>query len=319
MVLLNLMADNHKRRLLTTADDDIITNISEHLIDLILERLPIKDAVKTSILSKRWRYRWTTMRTIVLHAKFSKKISKIGAYHRNGQPLEFQGFLNLEDMFLTRIDFGGNSGGNVINLPQLEKLTLHSCFNVYNFNIKAGKLHKLWVVRCPDAMLLRLLHSEHLDAVRFLAAEKFPKWLPQTVKCLKQLEFQSFSFCDLDQLEGGLCMLRNSPNLEVLRVTNMEMGLEAEVELTSGYLEQPDCLKQTLFMLHTVEMTYLEGSRPELMFMKLLLDHSPHLENMIIRPRATADAQKMLNIAKDVMLLPRASAKAKMVYLDPVP
>ncbi|KAL8204460.1 hypothetical protein R6Q57_010083 [Mikania cordata] len=211
--------DNHKRRLLTTADDDIITNISEHLIDLILERLPIKDAVKTCILSKRWRYRWTTMRTIVLHAKFSKKMSKIGAYHRNGfvriinhimiyhkgpilkfhlhipnidldsfeevdqwmmilsrnsvmelvivnfnriypipsslfscielktlglyecifrQPLEFQGFLNLEDMFLTRIDFGGNSGGNVINLPQLEKLTLHSCFNVYNFNIKAG-------------------------------------------------------------------------------------------------------------------------------------------------------------------------------------
>ncbi|KAI3826797.1 hypothetical protein L1987_00853 [Smallanthus sonchifolius] len=152
--------------------------------------------------------------------------------------------------------------------------------------------------------------------LKFLAAEKFPKWLPQAVKCLKKLEFQSFSFGDLDQVQGALCMLRNSPNLHELRVTHMQMGPEADLELTSNYLESANCLPRTLFNLQTVEITSLEGSKPELLFIKLVLNHSPHLENIIIQPTATADAEKRLNIAKDVMLFPRASTKAKMVYLD---
>ncbi|KAI3683205.1 hypothetical protein L1987_83705 [Smallanthus sonchifolius] len=273
-------------------------------------------------------------------------------------PLEFQGFLNLEIIILKRVNFGGYLGGTVINLPHLTKLMLVECDNVNNFNIKAEKLQTLKVYSCPDAMLLRFLHSEHLDVVhicflkriedflrverfslatmlfnlpnlthftidgyflKFLAAEKFPKWLPCAVKGLKKLEFKSFSVGDLDQVQGALCIIRNSPNLKELRVTHMQMGHETDLELTSNYLESPDCLHQTLFMLQTVEMASLEGSRPELLFIKLLLDHSPHLENMIIRPRATADAQKVLNIAKAVMLFPRASANAKMVYLDPQP
>ncbi|KAI3826795.1 hypothetical protein L1987_00851 [Smallanthus sonchifolius] len=212
-------------------------------------------------------------------------------------PLEFQGFLNLEDIHLNSVYFGDNLGGNIINLPCLKKLILDKCNNVNNFNIKAEKLQSL----------------------KFLAAQKFPKWLPHSVKRLRQLEFLSFSFGDLDQVQGALCMLRNSPNLKELRLTHMQLGHEADLELTSNYLESPHCLNQTLFMLQTVEMISLEGSRPELLFIKLLLDHSPRLENMIIRPRATADAQKVLNIAKAVMLFPRASAKAKMVYMDPQP
>ncbi|KAJ0810204.1 putative FBD domain-containing protein [Helianthus annuus] len=72
-------------------------------------------------------------------------------------------------------------------------------------------------------------------------------------------------------------------------------------------------------MLQSVEMISLEGTRPEMLFIKLLLDQSPHLKKMIIRPRATADAEKRLNIAKDIMQFPRASTKAKMVFVDPEP
>ncbi|MFS7906653.1 hypothetical protein Hanom_Chr01g00061791 [Helianthus anomalus] len=175
-------------------------------------------------------------------------------------------------------------------------------------------------------MLIRLLHGEHLFAVKiclpksikdllqvekfsftihgnflkFLAAEKFSKW-----QWLTRLNFQSFSLGDLDQLQGALCMLRNSPNLK---------GPEADLELTSNYLESPDCMDQTLFMLQTVEIISLEGARPELLFIKLLLDHSPHLENMNIRPWATSDAQKIINIAKDVMLFPRAELHQKQKW-----
>ncbi|KAJ0735395.1 putative FBD domain, leucine-rich repeat domain superfamily [Helianthus annuus] len=215
-------------------------------------------------------------------------------------PLEFKGFPNLEDICLVKVNFGGT----VLNLPQLKRLKLYSCGNVNNFNIKAEKLQNLRVIGCPNAnaMVLQLLHSEHLYVVyiclsksiqdflqykrfyftidgyflKILAAEKFPKWLPH-------------------------------------------VGPEADLQLTSDYLESPDCLDQTLLMLQTVEMTSLEGSRPELLFVKLLLDCCPHLENMIIQPKATTDAEKRHNIAKDVLMFPRASPKAKVVFLDPEP
>ncbi|KAJ0809813.1 putative F-box domain, FBD domain, leucine-rich repeat domain superfamily [Helianthus annuus] len=418
------MDNDHKRRRFVTssaADDDIISNLPEDLIDPILERLPVKDAVRTSVLSKKWRYRWTTMKTLAFDNHFSQQFLKIGAFSCNGfirvlnqimilhngpifkfylhipnifldsfkeidqwmlilsrnnvtelnivnenqiyqipssvfcclelrklklyncifkPPLAFKGFPNLQEILLTNVNFGDNLGGTVINLPHLKNLILHDCGNVNNFNIKAEKLQILLVDSYPNAMLIQLLHGEHLFAVKiclpksikdllrvekfsfaihgnflkFLAAEKFSKW-----QWLKRLNFQCFSLGDLDQLQGALCMLRNSPNLKLLRVTHMPMGPEADLELTSNYLESSDCMDQTLFMLQTVEIISLEGARPELLFIKLLLDHSPHLENMNIRPRATSDAQKIINIAKDVMLFPRASSKAKMVYMDPEP
>ncbi|KAM0052522.1 putative F-box domain, FBD domain, leucine-rich repeat domain superfamily [Helianthus debilis subsp. tardiflorus] len=421
----SMLTDNHKRRLV---EEDIISNLPEDLIHPILVRMPVKDAVRTSVLSKKWRHRWTTMRRLDLRCEFSGKYANIGAYQHTGlfrivnhiminhkgpilkfvlhmpeeinfdsfqevdqwmlilsrnnvrvldfrnlhpfyqipssvfscrelralllskcilkPPLEFPGFPKLRYIFLLKVNFGSNVGQTVINLPHLKKLILHSCLNVNNFNIRAVKLRTLKVVNCLDAMLLRLLHSKRLSAVhiclgksmqglqveryslarmlrklpklvtltldgyflKFLAAEKFPSSLPHAIKCLQELTFQRFSFGDLDQLQGVLCMLRNSPSLKVLRVTHMQMGPEADLELTSKYIESLDCLDQTLFMLKTVEITSLEGSRPELLFVKLLLDRSPHLESMIIRPGAKVDVEKRLNIAKDVMLFPRASS-----------
>ncbi|KAL4561331.1 hypothetical protein LXL04_033495 [Taraxacum kok-saghyz] len=66
------------------AQEDRISNLPEHLIDSILERLPFEDAVKTSIISQNWRYKWTTMKVLVLDEHFSNKYAKNGAFGRNG-------------------------------------------------------------------------------------------------------------------------------------------------------------------------------------------------------------------------------------------
>ncbi|KAI7742641.1 hypothetical protein M8C21_025529 [Ambrosia artemisiifolia] len=435
-----LQVKTHKRRFVTSSaaadDDDIITNFPEDLIIPILERLPIEDAIRTSVLSKNWRYRWTTIRTLDFSRQFTEKLSKNGAFSHNGfirvinkimihhqgpiekfvihipkeialdsfqevdqwmlllsrksvnelviikfnwvyqipssvfscvelrllvlyncifkTPLEFQGFPNLQEIILKKVTFEDSLRQIMINLPQLKTLGLEECVNVNNFNIKAENVQRLRVVSCPDAILLRLLHSERLkeviiclskpmkdflqvgrfNLVRMLsklpnlvtftidgyflkATRKFPDSLPQAIKRLQRLRFQSLSFGDLDLLQSALCMLRNSTNLKVLRVTHMPMGSEADLDIASNHLESPECPDQKLSNLKKVEITSLEGSRPELLFIKLLLDHSPHLEKMIIRPSATVDAEKRCNIAKDVMLFPRASTKAKMVFLDP--
>nr|KAJ0226727.1 hypothetical protein LSAT_V11C100032370 [Lactuca sativa] len=76
-----------------------------------------------------------------------------------------------------------------------------------------------------------------------------------------------------------------------------------------------NCL--TLDRLQTVEIRYLEGSKVELLFIKLLLAHSPSLQKFTIRPSEASDIQKRLDIAMDIMQFPRASTKEKMFYLNP--
>ncbi|XP_071718652.1 F-box/FBD/LRR-repeat protein At1g13570-like [Rutidosis leptorrhynchoides] len=271
-------------------------------------------------------------------------------------PLDFQGFLYLKDLVLRNIQFGANLHGTILNLPQLKVLKLSACTNVYNFKIKSTSLYKLTVLYCPDATLLQLLHSKCLSAVgigfilpiqgverinlatllsnmpclvlflidgyflEFSIAENIPKWLPHPANSLKTLSLRNFKFGDLYQLQGVLCMLRNSPNLGQLNVNNQglwNVHLDLDVKPALTYLEASDCLDQTMNRLKTIEIIHVENSSPLLLFIKLLLEHSPTLEKISIQPRVTADAQEKYNFAKDVMRLPRASSKAELHYLDP--
>ncbi|KAF7815142.1 F-box/FBD/LRR-repeat protein [Senna tora] len=47
-------------------DEDRISNLPESIIGYILSCLPIKDAVATSVLSKRWVYLWTYITTVCI-------------------------------------------------------------------------------------------------------------------------------------------------------------------------------------------------------------------------------------------------------------
>ncbi|KAI3826794.1 hypothetical protein L1987_00850 [Smallanthus sonchifolius] len=424
--------DIHKRMFVTCAHEDRIGNLPEQLIASILEKLPIQDAVRTSILSKNWRYRWTTMCALIFYKQFSIRFAKNGAFGRNGfiriinhvlffhkgpiskfvlhipnmlldsfqeidqwilflsrngvrefflanscrryelpsylfsclelrtlhlvncilkPPLEFQRFPNLEFLSLRYIDFGANSGRTVIDLPRLKILLMAKCTNAYNFNIKATKLQTLNVIACPDAALFQLFHSQYLTTfficsmepiqgsaqvekvsltrmlsnlpniayfltngcfLKFYIAEDIPKWLPHKLNSLKHLHLLNTKFGDLGQLQAALCMLRNSPNLEQLIVRNEHMDIYFDEEAALSYLEASDCLDQTLNRLQTVTIIYVEGSKPELLFIKLLLDHSPTIRKMRIQLR-TVDAHKRLNFVKNVMGFPRVSVNVEIL------
>ncbi|XP_071718588.1 F-box/FBD/LRR-repeat protein At1g13570-like [Rutidosis leptorrhynchoides] len=430
------MTDNNtKRRFVTCTEVDRISNLPENLIDLLLEKLPVQDAVRTHVLSKKWRYRWTSMTSLVLDKHFSRKFAKNGSFGHNGfiritnyifnylkgprlklhlhipkmfldsfqevnqwisslardgvrelvltnsnqpyqlpyyffhclelrmleldnciikPPLEFQGYLYLEKLTLRNIEFGANLHGTIINLPQLKMLKLVACTNVYNFKIKSTKLFQLVIRSCPDATLLHLLHSKCLSEfgifikkpiqgvervnlasllsnmpcvgyfvidgyfLQFSIAENIPKWLPHPTNSLKLLYLRDFKFGDLYQLQGVLCILRNSPNLRQLDVYNQDLPhVHLDVKPALTYLEASDCLDQTLNCLKTINIMDVERSKPLLLFIKLLLEHSPTLEKISIRPHATADAQEKYNFSKDVTRFPRASSKAELHYLDP--
>ncbi|KAJ9558556.1 hypothetical protein OSB04_013170 [Centaurea solstitialis] len=388
---------NHTERFLTCAEKDRISNLPQHLIGSILERLPIEDAVRTSVLSKRWRYNWTTMKVLLFDKQFYEEFAENGAFGRNGfirtindvlslhngpvskfslhiprtdldsfrevdqtmllisrkslielvltnsnrcyelpsyvsscselrnlelencifNPLvKLEVFSNLDRLCLKNIDFGADSCGTLVTLPHLRRLLLVKCKNVYNFNIKASKLDSLTVFSCPDAMLLRLLDTPCLI---FLSAEKIPKWLPDAVNNLTYLRLVNFQLGDLDHLHGALCLLRNSPNLERLCMKQLlrePQVMDYDVGPALNHLESPNCLDQTLNQLQTVEIESFEGSRVELLFIKLILAQSPSLEMLTIELSDTFDAHKRLNFAMDVMRFPRASTKAELILLN---
>ncbi|XP_059307210.1 F-box/FBD/LRR-repeat protein At1g13570-like [Lycium ferocissimum] len=51
---------------------DVLSNLPENVIDVILVLLPCKDAVRTSVLSKKWRYHWCRLTELTLDASLWK-------------------------------------------------------------------------------------------------------------------------------------------------------------------------------------------------------------------------------------------------------
>nr|KAJ0225667.1 hypothetical protein LSAT_V11C100032780 [Lactuca sativa] len=107
-----------------------------------------------------------------------------------------------------------------------------------------------------------------------------PKWLPYPVKSLKCLNLQDMQLCELGQLHGVL-ELDEGPAL--------------------NHLETP------LNQLLTVKMTVFEGSRTEILFLKLLLAHSPSLKKFTITPCGACG----VDIVKDVIQFPEPHQKQK--------
>lgn len=50
-------------------DLDLVSDLPHSIIESILTRLPMRDAVRTSILSSKWRYKWTTLTQLVFDEK----------------------------------------------------------------------------------------------------------------------------------------------------------------------------------------------------------------------------------------------------------
>ncbi|KAL7616944.1 hypothetical protein Lser_V15G03067 [Lactuca serriola] len=96
--------------------------------------------------------------------------------------------------------------------------------------------------------------------------------------------------CELGQLHGVLGLLRNSPN-----------NPELDEGPALNHLETP------LNQLLTVKMTVFEGSRTEILFLKLLLAHSPSLKKFTITPCGACG----VDIVKDVIQFPEPHQKQK--------
>ncbi|KAF5762055.1 putative F-box domain, leucine-rich repeat domain superfamily, F-box-like domain superfamily [Helianthus annuus] len=71
---MELIHGTHKASKFTP--QDFITNMPDNVVTNILDRLPLRDAVRTSILARNWRFRWTMLSQLVIDARFFMYLSQ---------------------------------------------------------------------------------------------------------------------------------------------------------------------------------------------------------------------------------------------------
>ncbi|GJQ94235.1 F-box/FBD/LRR-repeat protein-like protein [Tanacetum coccineum] len=156
--------------------DNVITNI--------LDRLPVRDAVKTDVLSKNWKFKWTLLTHLIfdedffryLPDKFGGKIISRLLLHLKGPITKFVLYMPVEDdeytldleefkhwvMFFSRRGIKEVTlecmDGNVFDLPT----QLHSCIE-----LKHLELYNVSIPALPGFHGFPNLLSLHLNDVVF--------------------------------------------------------------------------------------------------------------------------------------------------------
>ncbi|EEF47643.1 ubiquitin-protein ligase, putative [Ricinus communis] len=201
---------------------DFITDLPSSIIESILTRLPIRDAVKTSILSTKWRYRWATLTHLVfddkcvamycdkgvLESRLVKFISRALFLH-HGPIHKFQlstSYLqccpDIDQwlLFLSRSDIKEL----VLELGEGEWFRVPSCL----FNCK--KLTRLELTRCefdPPPNFKGFLCLKSLNLYQVLVA---PEAIESLISGCPLLESLSLSYFD------SLVLNVRAPNLKYL-------------------------------------------------------------------------------------------------------
>ncbi|KAF3616479.1 hypothetical protein FXO38_34518 [Capsicum annuum] len=108
---------------------DYASQLPDEILSSILSRITIKDAVKTSILSRRWRYLVASMPTL----KFSLDMIGVNSSHHRCCPYSQQKFLKVVNQFLQHY-----SGRKVVGL--LTSVLFADCGGLEEIDLQATNL-----------------------------------------------------------------------------------------------------------------------------------------------------------------------------------
>ncbi|XP_071732920.1 F-box/FBD/LRR-repeat protein At1g13570-like [Rutidosis leptorrhynchoides] len=145
--------------------EDVINSMPDNVVTNILDRLPIQYAVRTAILSKKWRFKWNMLTHLVLDGKFYEYLVRLGIenwydvrninrllLHLKGPITKFVLYIpndkvfDVDDintwvMFLSRkglkeftlknMHVTPKLSSHIFSCVNLENLTLHNCSLCY--------------------------------------------------------------------------------------------------------------------------------------------------------------------------------------------
>ncbi|XP_060186261.1 F-box/FBD/LRR-repeat protein At1g13570-like [Lycium barbarum] len=261
----------------------------------------------------------------------------------------FLGFQNLTTLRLEKITFVPTMEFWVINAPLLVNLTLKHCNGTQyldtvvssglkylsvretHFNLDLNRfmnyknLTNLYlVVESPIATDERSTYEKLISSVptlqvltlgsfvlELLSTGVVTKGLPFTLNCLWHLRL-GVNLGQMGQTSCALELIKSFHNLSKLDIWVCVACDNAEAVMK--YLDRPTCLDRPLDKLKDVDMYLYNGSKVELLFIKLLFARTPSLVRMDIKQKEALGTREERNITKELMRFPRASPKAELFY-----
>ncbi|KAL7001314.1 hypothetical protein U1Q18_002464 [Sarracenia purpurea var. burkii] len=204
---------------------DLISDLPQSIIETILTKLPIRDAVMTSILSSRWRYKWTNLTQLVFDDKCVTFSDDQGLEVDEDNLVKFvTRFLFLHDGPIHKFSLSGKYWQSSADIDQwllflsrkkdIKELVLElgerEWFRVPACLFSCQKLNRLELIRCelePPPTFKGFLCLKYLNLYQVFIA---PDAVENLISSCPLLESLTLSYFD------SLALTIRAPNLKYL-------------------------------------------------------------------------------------------------------
>ncbi|XP_071704846.1 F-box/FBD/LRR-repeat protein At1g13570-like [Rutidosis leptorrhynchoides] len=288
---------------------DIISGLPQNILETILCLVPIRDAVRSSILSKKWRYNWNKIPKLVFNEEdmFNKSKEK----HRGEEDEE-----NDEE------DDEENTQNEVLTGKYKFFYAIHQVLLMHQGFHKLSEYCKLMQVLSDSYMSSRTFVCElfgYIPAIEHLhlAIQYFHRYefksslleLPSPLVCLKYVHLLDGCFTGQYGLPFIVFLIRSSPNLEKLKLQSFHYHGEK-----SGIDSLTEKEYSDIWLEHLKELElFIANDIPELEFLKLILARSPMLKEVIIIINYVIDKDAELEMLRVLSDTPRASDVVEII------
>ncbi|CAK8574205.1 unnamed protein product [Lathyrus sativus] len=270
-------------------ESDRITCLPDHLIDKILSHLPIRDAGRTSVLSSKWRNKWSTLPDLVFHRKCVSTAA-------------FEDLSIINSKFIRIIDHVLLLHSGPINKFKLSE----SCYDIVGVNFVADM--DRWILhltgRSIKEFVLKILMEQPYKIPWCLFSWQTLRRLKLYYCCLKPpITFEGFR--NLESLELKLVtvaqnafenLISGCPRLERLKLIKVDGLTQFNIHapnLKFFYFvgEFEDISFENSFQLTNVLVTLNVYLYPQSNQRRLhgcssnlvkLFDHRPHIKSLVI-------------------------------------
>ncbi|KAM0939183.1 putative F-box domain, FBD domain, leucine-rich repeat domain superfamily [Dioscorea sansibarensis] len=203
---------------MTTESSDIISNLPYEIKEKILECLPIKDVVRTSILSTKWRYVWASLRKLVFDDK------------------DFISDEDFDDMFPEFVDrFLLLHDGPILQFHLMMEFELSATIDRWILVVSRKKVQNFRLVLSGPLDDMYEVHSSLFSCqeLRHLWLANCSVTLPRNFKGLVKLK--TLKLLDIDISDDDLSYLvSSSTQLQQLELIWSENGNSLDIEGKKG-------------------------------------------------------------------------------------
>ncbi|XP_071735714.1 F-box/FBD/LRR-repeat protein At1g13570-like isoform X2 [Rutidosis leptorrhynchoides] len=330
---------------------DRISSLPQNIIETILTLMPIRDALRTSILSKKW-----SGPTIL---KFELDFYKLGMITEFDQIiLGLSRRSNVKDLIIDTSNSFYKLTTSFFLMQGLESISLKNCnfeppvnFNGFsklrnmcfeNVRVHAEVLQN-FLPNCPLLEDIRLLDYEEeyveensFNFVKFFQcvpllhtlaiSENYMKFLssggmPSKLSTSLHLTYVCLDVClrEQDVISSVLCIIRSSPNLERIFFQMYDNEKLPIQESSIKFDDLQDDLSLTLDHLKSIDIVSFSNIACEMVFVKLIMGKSPILKIARVELSDNVSFDEELKILREMIRvqIPRASPSAQLIIERP--